>query len=295
MERGDSTDPLTEPAAWPGKRDFYEVLGLTKDADDDALKKAYRRLAMQYHPDRNPGDADADGHFKEAAEAFEVLRDPQETRPLRPLRARGAGGRAESRLPQRRIDLRHLRRHLRRGRPAARAARRQRPATHPRGRPARGVPGRETRPEDPAQRAMRHLRRFRGEARQPAGDVQALQRPGRRHPGAGLLPRPADVRRVPGSGHRHHRPVQDVSRPGGRPGRARRGADHPARHRRRQHDARPGRGRVRRPRRAGGGFALHHPRPPAPAVRAPGDRASLRGADHVQPGGTRRFAGRCRR
>ena len=60
-----------------GKRDFYEVLGLAKDADDDALKKAYRRLAMQHHPDRNPGNPDADAHFKEAAEAFEVLRDPQ--------------------------------------------------------------------------------------------------------------------------------------------------------------------------------------------------------------------------
>jgi molecular chaperone DnaJ len=60
-----------------GKRDFYEVLGLAKDADDDALKKAYRRLAMQHHPDRNPGDPNADALFKEAAEAFEVLRDPQ--------------------------------------------------------------------------------------------------------------------------------------------------------------------------------------------------------------------------
>src|SRR4051812_47220462 len=60
-----------------GKRDYYEVLGVAKEADDDALKKAYRKLAMQFHPDRNPGDEQADAKFKEAAEAFEVLRDPQ--------------------------------------------------------------------------------------------------------------------------------------------------------------------------------------------------------------------------
>jgi molecular chaperone DnaJ len=59
------------------KRDFYEVLGVSKDADDETIKKAYRKLAMQYHPDRNAGDEEAAVKFKEAAEAFEVLRDPQ--------------------------------------------------------------------------------------------------------------------------------------------------------------------------------------------------------------------------
>src|SRR5215469_2403815 len=59
------------------KRDYYEVLEVSRDADDDTLKKAYRKLAMQYHPDRNVGDHEAEVKFKEAAEAFEVLRDPE--------------------------------------------------------------------------------------------------------------------------------------------------------------------------------------------------------------------------
>lgn len=59
------------------KRDYYEVLGVGKDADDAALKKAYRALAKQYHPDANPGDAEAEKKFKEASEAYTVLSDPQ--------------------------------------------------------------------------------------------------------------------------------------------------------------------------------------------------------------------------
>ncbi len=59
------------------KRDYYEVLGVSRGASDEEIKKAYRKLAMQYHPDRNVGDAEADGKFKEAAEAYEVLRDPE--------------------------------------------------------------------------------------------------------------------------------------------------------------------------------------------------------------------------
>lgn len=58
-------------------RDYYEVLGVARDADAESIKKAYRRLAMQYHPDRNGGDAAAEEKFKEAAEAYEVLREPE--------------------------------------------------------------------------------------------------------------------------------------------------------------------------------------------------------------------------
>lgn len=59
------------------KRDYYEVLGVSRDASEDEIKRAYRKLAFENHPDRNPDDADAETRFKEAAEAYEVLRDPQ--------------------------------------------------------------------------------------------------------------------------------------------------------------------------------------------------------------------------
>ena len=58
-----------------GKRDYYEILSVPRDADDDSIKKAYRKLALKYHPDRNPGDKEAEEAFKEAAEAYEVLRN----------------------------------------------------------------------------------------------------------------------------------------------------------------------------------------------------------------------------
>lgn len=59
------------------KRDFYEVLDVARDADEKALKSAYRKMAMKYHPDRNPGDADAEAQFKEVNEAYDTLKDPQ--------------------------------------------------------------------------------------------------------------------------------------------------------------------------------------------------------------------------
>ncbi len=62
------------------KRDYYEILGVERGADDETLKKAYRRCAMKHHPDRNPGDKSAEAAFKECKEAYEVLSDPQRRR-----------------------------------------------------------------------------------------------------------------------------------------------------------------------------------------------------------------------
>ena len=59
------------------KRDYYEVLGVEKTATEAEIKSAYKKLAIKYHPDRNPDNPEAEAKFKEAAEAYEVLHDPQ--------------------------------------------------------------------------------------------------------------------------------------------------------------------------------------------------------------------------
>src|SRR5207253_7590433 len=65
------------PTVMANKRDYYEVLSVSKTASETEITKSYRKLAMQFHPDRNVGDAEAEVKFKEVAEAYEVLRDPQ--------------------------------------------------------------------------------------------------------------------------------------------------------------------------------------------------------------------------
>src|SRR6266550_8457808 len=62
------------------KRDYYEVLGVTRTSNDQEIKSAYRRLAVRYHPDKNPNDASAEEKFKEAAEAYGILADAEQRR-----------------------------------------------------------------------------------------------------------------------------------------------------------------------------------------------------------------------
>jgi molecular chaperone DnaJ len=74
-------------------KDFYKVLGVSKDVSDAELKKTYRKLARKYHPDSNPGDAAAEGKFKEISEAYSVLSDPEERKEYDQIRAMGTGAR----------------------------------------------------------------------------------------------------------------------------------------------------------------------------------------------------------
>jgi molecular chaperone DnaJ len=59
------------------KKDYYELLEVARDASQDDIKKAYRRMAVKYHPDKNPGDTEAEEKFKEISEAYEILSNPQ--------------------------------------------------------------------------------------------------------------------------------------------------------------------------------------------------------------------------
>lgn len=74
------------------KRDYYEVLGVSRDAGADEVKSAYRKLALKFHPDKNPGDKSAEERFKEAAEAYEVLSDPDKRQAYDRLGHAGVGG-----------------------------------------------------------------------------------------------------------------------------------------------------------------------------------------------------------
>ncbi|BDZ62621.1 molecular chaperone DnaJ [Demequina sediminis] len=106
-------------------KDFYATLGVSKDAGPDEVKKAYRKLAKDLHPDRNPGDAASERRFKDVGEAYAVLSDPEQRKQYDAIRAMGAGARASRPVEAAARGLRgHLGRDVRRRRVPRR---RQRP------------------------------------------------------------------------------------------------------------------------------------------------------------------------
>src|SRR5450830_872291 len=89
------------------KKDYYEVLGVNRNASDEDIKKDYRKLAMKFHPDRNPDNKDAEGKFKEAKEAYEVLSDKEKRGTYDAYGHAGVGARAGRSSVYRGADLRY--------------------------------------------------------------------------------------------------------------------------------------------------------------------------------------------
>ena len=185
---------LTDRDAMPmaaTKRDYYEVLGVVREASADEIKKAYRQMALKYHPDRNPGDEEAPKRFKEAAEAYEVLSDAEKRQRYDRY---GHAGLERRGVPRLSVDRRHhvgLQRHLRRRavrrpfrRAAARAAAGPRPAHEAGDRAGRGGPrNHPVDRRDPARvlQRMPRGRRAQGDRRRRLATIAAAADRSSRH------------------------------------------------------------------------------------------------------------------
>ena len=238
-------------------QDYYELLGVPRGADDRAIKAAYRKVAMECHPDRHGGCSEKEAHFKAVSEAYDCPQGSAEARRLRPLR-QGRVPEWRRRQPVRRGRrlrwlLRHLLVDLRRvhgpARAAAECGARRRPALRPPADAGRSVRRHRIQHHDRSARALRELQRQglleRGELRR---DLLDLQRRGQGPRATGLLRRRAQLPQLPRKRRGHRRSVPGLR--GRRPGaeapqpfgensrRGRRRHAHPRRRRRRVRRAR---------------------------------------------------------
>ena len=242
------------------KRCYYETLEVERTADDGKLKAAFRKLAMKWHPDKNPGDAASEVRFKEINEAYEVLKDGDKRAAYDRFGHAAfeqGHGRRRSRLRRRLrlVLLRYFRRPVRHGRaarPRRRPRARRRPALQHGNHAGGSLPRQDRADRDSGLGHLRTLLGHRRQGRHQAEDLLDLRRRGPRAAGAGLLHAGADLPRLPGP-----RPDDRGSLPvlrglGPRDARAHAVGQHSA-GRRGRHPHPPGRRRRgRRPRRAAG-------------------------------------------
>ena len=210
-------------------RDFYEVLGVSKSASQDEIKKSYRELARKWHPDRNPDDPQAEERFKEIQQAYDTLSDPEKRKQYDAGGRFGGFGPAASRRRRRRLPGRAAaspptsgtssRLDLRPRPPAGARAQQRGPRPRDRG-PAQLRPGDARHPDrglGPDDRALPDLRRQRRQAGDLAAGLSPLRGSRHRRAEPGLLLDLAALPRVRRAGHRDRRSLPDLRRAAGSP------------------------------------------------------------------------------